>query len=141
MLVHGDDYCSAGSSSSLDWLQGVLEKRYEINSQRIGEGLDIKGVEKLNEGQVLNRVIRHTHDGYELEADLRHAELIIEQLELQSAKAVVTPGTDIDVECQAWTEEPEEDELSAAESTRYRAIAARCKYLQLDRPDIQFAIK
>ena len=25
-LVHGDDYCSAGPASSLDWLEGILKK-------------------------------------------------------------------------------------------------------------------
>lgn len=131
---------SAKSSSRLVWLQSVLEKINEIKSQRIGEGIDAKGVKKLNEGQVLNRVIRHTRDGYELEADHRHAELIIQQLELQSAKAVVTPGVEIDVECQAWNEEPEEDELPVSECTHYRAIAARRNYFQPDRPDIQYAV-
>ena len=90
---------------------------------------------------MLNRVIRHTRDGYELEADLRHAELISEQLELQSAKAVVTPGADIGVECKAWTEESEENEVPASECTRYRAIVARCNYLQPDRREIQYAVK
>ena len=76
-LVHGDDYCSAGPVASLDWMQSILEKRYEIKTQRIGEGVDHKGAKKLSEGQVLNRVIRRTRGGFELEADLRHAELII----------------------------------------------------------------
>ena len=31
--------------------------------------------------------------------------------------------------------------LSSAEATIYRAITARCYYLQPDRPDIQFAVK
>ena len=31
--------------------------------------------------------------------------------------------------------------LSSAEATIYRAITARCNYLQPDRPDIQFAVK
>ena len=95
----------------------------------------------MHEGQVLNRVIRCTRDGYELEADLRHAELIIEQLGMKDAKPVVTPGIDTEVECQAWSDEPEEDELEQSEATRYRAIAARCNYLQPDRPDIQYAVK
>ena len=140
-LVHGDDYCSAGSPKSLDWLQGVLEKRYEIKSQRIGDGLDNNGVKKLSEGQVLNRVVRRTRDGFELEADLRHAELIVEQLNLGSCKAVLTPGVDLEVECAAWSEEPEGEELPAAECTRFRTIAARCNYLQPDRPDIQYSVK
>ena len=62
-LVHGDDYCSAGTASSLDWLQGVLEKRYKIKSQRIGEGVDQKGVKKQIEGQVFNGVICRTPGG------------------------------------------------------------------------------
>ena len=45
-LVHGDDYCSAATSSSLDWLQRVLDKRYKIKSQRIGDGIDYNGVKK-----------------------------------------------------------------------------------------------
>ena len=35
----------------------------------------------------------------------------------------------------------EEEELPGAEATQFRAIAARCNYLQPDRPDIQFAVK
>ena len=35
-LVHGDDYFSAGKKADLDWLQMILEKRYELKSQRIG---------------------------------------------------------------------------------------------------------
>ena len=57
-MVHGDDYCSSGTDSSLNWLQGVLEKRYKTKSQRIGEGVDQKGVKGQSEGQVLNRAIR-----------------------------------------------------------------------------------
>ena len=76
-LVHGDDYCSAGPAASLDWMQEVFEKRYEIKTQRIGEGVDKKGMKKSSEGQVPNRVLRRVAGGFELEADLRHAELII----------------------------------------------------------------
>jgi hypothetical protein len=68
-------------------MQAVLAKKYEIKTQRIGQG---KG--KTAEGQVLNRVVRRTSAGFELEADLRHAELIVEQLGLQDAKEVSTPG-------------------------------------------------
>ena len=139
--MHGDDYCSAAPAKSLDWLEGILKKRYEIKSQRITSRAGERGNETMHEGQVLNRVIRCTPDGYELEADLRHAELIIEQLGMKDAKPVVTPGIDTEVECLAWTDEPEGEELDRAESTRYRAIAARCNYLQPDRPDIQYAAK
>ena len=73
-------HCCAGSAASLDWLESLLESKYEIKTQRIGIGKTKKGIEKKSEGQVLNRVVRRTNRGWELEADLRHAELIIEQL-------------------------------------------------------------
>ena len=47
---------------------------------------------KKQEGQVLNRVVRRTAEGWVLEADLRHAELIIKQLGLENAKAAATPS-------------------------------------------------
>jgi hypothetical protein len=45
-LVHGDDYCSAGSSASLDWMEDLLVKKYEIKTQRIGKGKTRKGDEE-----------------------------------------------------------------------------------------------
>ena len=124
-------------------MQEIFEKRYEIKTQRIGEGVDKKGVKKSSEGHVLNRVLRKVARWFELEADLRHAELIIEQLDFQSCRTVVTPGVETDVKCAIWEndDEPEEDELPAAEATRFRTIATRCNYLQPDRPDIQYAVK
>ena len=91
-LVHGDDYCSAGSESSLDWMHQLLTKKYEIQTQRIGEGKLKTGEMKSSEGQVLNRVVRKTANGWELEADLRHAELIVKHLGLEDGNSVSTPG-------------------------------------------------
>ena len=64
-----------------------------IKTQRIGKGKTRKGEEKKQQGQVLNRGVRRTYDRWELEAELRHAELIIEQLGLVDGNAVSTPGT------------------------------------------------
>ena len=67
-------------------------------------------------------MVRWTNEGYELEADLRHAELIIEQLELEDCRPVVTAGVDTDVKCAAWDvegDEPEGEELPPGEATRF----------------------
>ena len=74
-LVHGDDYVSSGMQGDLNWLEMELEKAYEIQTQKLGpySGLD-------KEGKVLNRIVRCTSGGWELEADPRHAELVVEQL-------------------------------------------------------------
>ena len=123
-------------------MDDILAKKYEIKTQRIGKGMARNGVAKKQEGHVLSRVVRRTDDGWELEADLRHAELIIEQLGLIDGNAVSTPGT----AALTPTADDDDDEegaelLNPTDSTAYRAIAARCNYLQPDRPDIQLAVK
>jgi hypothetical protein len=86
-LVHGEDYVSAGTEESLAWLEKELEKAYEIKTQKLGDSAGYKP-----EGTVLNRILRRTPTGRVMEADPRHAELIIEQLVLEGEKGVVTPG-------------------------------------------------
>ena len=86
-LVHGDDYFTSGMQQDLDSLEGELAAASEIQTQKIG----IRDVCE-HEGKVLNRIVRCTESGWELEADPRHAELIIEQLGVGSGRAAVTPG-------------------------------------------------
>jgi|AACY02.4.fsa_nt_gi hypothetical protein len=102
-MDHGDDYCSASAPGDLDWMEELLKKKYEVKTQRIGTGKTGSGQDKMSEGQVLNRVVRRTDTGFELEADLRHAEPIVEQLGVGSCKPVLTPGTDATVVCAAWS--------------------------------------
>ena len=129
-LVHGDDYVSAGLDEELGWFEEQLKARYAIKTQRLrgnqGVGEEVK---------VLNRVVRRVEQGYELEGDPRHAELIIEQLLDKGARIVSTPGVD--------KKESDEDqqELPPAQASQYRALVARCNYMSFDRPDIQYAVK
>ena len=86
----------------------------------------------------MNRIVRWTSEGWEVEADPRHAELIVEQLGLQGSKPVSTPGTDLEAK---EDKEEESEELAGDDVRLYRGLAARCNYLSLDRPDLQFAAK
>ena len=116
----------------MSWLEAELEKAYELKTQRLG----MDNGSKL-EGKVLNRVLRCTPDGWELEADPRHAELIIEQLGLGEDKGLGTPGV-------FGTDEDDKDDevlLAGTDITQFRGVIARCNYLGSDRPDCQFAIK
>ena len=74
-LVHGDDYVSSGRQTDLEWMEVQLQAAYEIQTQKLW--LDAGCVPK---GKVLNRIVRCDESGWSLEADPRHAELIIEQL-------------------------------------------------------------
>ena len=131
-LVHGDDYVSAGSAESMAWLEAKLSEAYEIQTQKLGLGVDCQ-----LEGKVLNRILRCNDDGWEIEADPRHAELVIEQLGLNDDKGIGTPGV------SGADEEDNDDDyaLTGEDITRYRGVIARCNYLGSDRPDCLFAIK
>ena len=50
-----------------------------------------EGTSEVQEGRVLNRVIRWTDEGMTYEADPRQHEKLISELGLEGAKAVVTP--------------------------------------------------
>ena len=94
--------------------------------------------EDVHETRVLNRTIRATKDRWELEADQRHAEVIVQMLNLGNAKEVVTPG-----EHRPWEEEERfgAELLDGPRATEFRGIAARANYLAQDRPDLQFSVK
>ena len=132
VLVHGDDYLSSGYAKDLDWLKACLEKQYELQSQRIGVG---EG--KSSEGKILNRIVRWTSNGFEMEADPRHCELVLKQLEIEDQKSLSSPGT----EGKDEEDDDEDVQLVGENASNFRGIAARLNYLSADRPDIQYATK
>ena len=76
VAVHGDDFTIAGKEKELDWFKDELQKKFEIKHRgRIGpEPKDEKSM------RLLNRVFEWTSEGIIIEADNRHAELIIKDL-------------------------------------------------------------
>ena len=72
-----------------------------------------------------------------MEADQRHAELIIEQLQLKAGKGVSTPWIDD----QDHHEGDALEALGPLEASSFRGMVARCNYLSADRPDIMIPVK
>ena len=68
---------------------------------------------------MLNRIVRCTDRGWQLEADPRHAELIIEQLGVGGGKPVITLGIDDDDDDDD-DDENVEVEIEGADATRFR---------------------
>ena len=66
---------------------------------------------------------------------MRHAELIVKQLGLDSAKELTNPSAE-EVE-----RDDDEVELNTQYTTQYKSIVARANYLAADRSYIQFAVK
>ena len=143
LTVHGDDFTSTGSTRDLAWLKVQFETKFEITAKVLGPEA---GQER--EIRVLNRILRWESNGIVYEPDQRHAEMIIRDLSLETAGSVLTPGTRAEHDVASAPSgmpsielEDEPELMSAEDSTRFRGLAARCKYLAQDRADIQFACK
>jgi hypothetical protein len=132
--VHGDDLTTVGSKANLDWFRRELEKHYELREpHRLGPGRDDD-----KEALVLNRVVRWTSEGLEMEADPRQAEKLLRDLKLDGdgVKTAASPGV------KATREQLDADApLERHKATPYRAVVARANYMASDRPEIQFAAK
>ena len=99
-MVHGDDFVSVGSRVATSKFRKQLEARFEIKTQVIGPEISAtractadEGDESdkvIQEGRVLNRVTRWITDGWEIEPDQRHADIIVHELGLHDSKPVST---------------------------------------------------
>ena len=85
---------------------------------------------------MLNRLVRKTKEGCGVEADQRHCELVIEQMDVAKERVLSTPGSD-----EAENEKEEGEELQGGQVRQYRATSARLNYLAQDRGDITYPVK
>ena len=86
-LVRGDDFVTLSDDRGQDFFEACLKKRYYKMRRRFGPRRD--GTREI---RVLNRYIRWpVHGDPEYEADPRHAQLIISDLELNQSKEVNSP--------------------------------------------------
>ena len=83
----------------MTWMEQELAKAYEIQTQKQGMGKDCQ-----LKGKVLNRILRCTDVAWEIEADPRHFELVVEQNGIMD-KGVSTLGV------SGSEEEDEEDDV------------------------------
>jgi len=134
-VVHGDDFTSLATESELLWLRDSLSNKFLIKDR----GILGPDAHNLKEIRLLNRVIAWTPTCIRYEADQRHSEILIKEFGLDGTKGVDTPCS---VEHRLCTDEEDNTEpLDNSLVTKYRAAAARCNFLGLDRPDVQYAAK
>ena len=88
-MVHGNDFVTVGERQNCEWLRQKLEMRFDIETTTIGHEEN-----ESKEERILNRIIRATEKGWETEADQRHADILITELNLKSANGVTSPGED-----------------------------------------------
>ena len=76
-----------GRPEELGKLRKALEDKYKIKVETLsGDAGDVQEV------KILNKIVRWTDTGVELEADPRHAEIVIRELGLTSAALSKVPG-------------------------------------------------
>lgn len=127
--IHGDDITALGFEDDLLWLKERLLERYEL---KFG-GLLGPDPSDTQDVALLNRLIHYGEQETTVEADPRHVTILLNELNLHSAKAVGTPGVSkVDGDATA---------LDDSAKRQYRSMVMRCNYLGLDRPDICYASK
>ena len=133
--AHGDDFVLGGKRKAAMALAEEIGKYMELK---------VKAVLGFQEGDdkevlILNRILRVKieEDGTkvaELEADPRHAEIVVESLGLVKAKPLSTPGTKEKLPGV-------EVALNPQESTLARSGIMRCSFLSEDRPELKYPVK
>merc|ERR1712242_112846 len=124
-LVHGDDFLLAGADSDLDWAFASLRRDIILkDGGRLGGGP--KGAKEI---RCLNRVLRWTSAGYEVEADPRHAEILGAMLG-GDRRVVSTPGVKEKVEAPRGQCRPAEEEEDSAFEARMSVRTAKVRDLQ-----------
>ena len=87
----------------------------------------------------MNIIIAWESDHIRFEADQRLRDILCEMFGVAGSKGAITPGSN---EFKVEPEDESLDEnLDGSMATAYRAGAARCNFLGLDRPDVQYAAK
>ena len=91
VFAHGDDIVSIGDGGNLQWFSQVVGRSFEIKSTTTGHDVGDK-----KQVTVLNRIITVTTTGFEYEPefeyepDMRHAELIVQELDVCHSNSVKT---------------------------------------------------
>ena len=87
MTVHGNDFLAVADLDQIRWIEEQLKSEYAIKAEVLGPEPELS-----KEIKILNRSSGWCGDKLEYEADSRHAEVIIEECEVQSWRAAKTPG-------------------------------------------------
>lgn len=134
-VIYGDDFTLLGAEHHLDWFKTEIKQVYGIEFKaRLGpDDGDDKSV------RLLNRIVEWTHEGINIEADQRHAEIIVRELGLENAVPLSSPPVD-KINPKNLSDD-DLAELVGKDATSFRAMVARANYLSIDRSDIRFTVK
>ena len=116
VMVHGDDFIAVGPGQRLGHLKETLENKYKIKTEQLGCG---EGMQE--EVRILNKIVRQTSAGIELEADPRHAEIVVKELGLKDARPSPVPGSKIEAKKNTNNDYGNNDKIKATTQARIDA--------------------
>ena len=70
VMVHGDDFVATGRRWHVQNFRKSISGRFTVKDKIVGSRTDLG---EISEARILNRVLRRTNQGWEYEADQRHA--------------------------------------------------------------------
>ena len=131
VVVHGDDFTVEGAECDLRWVEAMLRKKYIVKMRAM------LGPERTDDkvADILNRVVEWKDEELWYEADPRHVEKMLNDMELGECKESVVPGT------KTNEQEDDNEQLDVEYAKRYRSVVARGNFLAQDRPDIRKSVK
>ena len=115
-MVRKYGFVSEGVKKELLWLDMAFTKEFSTKTEILGpdEG-------EVKELRVFNRVARWEMSGIVWEADPRHAEMVVEQLDMLKLKPVTTPG--VKEEVKAGTKEERRTNFADADNLECNVFA------------------
>ena len=134
-FVHGDDFIITGESMQLEWREsrlneGLIIKRRAIPGPDDGDDKTVT---------ILNRLVTWvclsgSRNQIEIEADPRHREILLAQMNLDGAnvKSVTTPA----VKIQEWTPQMLTN-INRDRTSTFRSATMRASYMSINRVDVQ----
>jgi len=132
VVTHVDDFLATGKKSDLGWLKENLQEDFELKGTILGPGAD-----EAKEEKYLGRTIRWKEHGIEYEGDGKHAQILLQEWQLQDSKAVGSPGVPEEKKLDMNNEE--QTLVNGTRAKAFRRGAARINYMSLDRMDLSFA--
>jgi len=132
--VYREDFMLFGAEYHLDWYKQQIMEVYE---------LDLKARLRPQEGdtktvRVLNIFLEWKHDGIYMEADPRHAEILIQQLDLGDTVPLAAPNERLNPQQLA---DEDMKELDNQDASLCGTIVPRGNYLSTDRSDIRYEVE
>ena len=134
-VVHVNYFLVTGEAPELEWLEIESKQVLSIKSEEIGAGPRC-----AKEVKFLNRTVRWTSTGLEIEGDLKHVGILMSEWGMAQSKVASTPGSKAP-KPEEQIKEEDKPEMEPTEATKFRRGVARVVYMAQDRLDLGYASK